>query len=82
MLKLNVFPVHSELFIGRSEAVGSMICFILIVAFSSCTKHVPDLTIFSERFVSIPSTRLMPHINAQIFHARFNVTVRRETFDP
>lgn len=52
---------------GKSEAVGSFICFLLVIAFSSLKNHIPDLVIISERFVSLCLTStVMHHINAQV----------------
>lgn len=83
MLKLNVFHVQNKPFMGKSAAVGSFICFVLTVAFSSLKKHIPDLIIIDERFVS-PSCQhshasyKCTGISSQIQH---DFQKRRETFD-
>lgn len=84
MLKLNVFPVQNEPYMGKSEAVGSFVCFVLIVSFSSIKKHVPELIIISEKVVSLSHkhshasykcTRISSHI-------QHGFQKRRETFNP
>lgn len=84
MLKLNVFPVQNKPDMGKSEAVGSFVCFILTVSFSSMKKHVPELIIISERVVSLShkhsrASYKCTRISSQIQHG---FQKRRETFNP
>lgn len=83
MLKLNVFPVQNKPYMGKSEAVASFVCFVLIVSFSSIKKHVPEL-IISERVVSLfhkhsHASYKCTRISSRIQHG---FQKRRETFNP
>lgn len=74
-----MFLFQNEPSVGKSEAVGSLFCFILTIAFSSLKKHAPDLILTSERFVSLCLTStFLPPVNVQAFQAKLRMTMGQE----